>query len=174
MLINGGEIFYSSSVKRIKIEDKKVISVILEDGNEFESENVVSAIDAKTTFYKLMDPELIPPKFKNKLDTTVVSDTYFIVSITTDINPSEYGFDGSDVFINSSLDIAEAVAPNDPEKSSFHLNFPKYRSEDVNSNVHGIQIVFPVTFDFENYWITGPELQWETNIMNSKKNLHLN
>lgn len=159
VLTNGGNIFYSSPVKRIKIEDKKVRGVVLEDGNEFESENVVSAIDARTTFYKLMDPGLMPPKFKEKMDTTVVSDTYFIVSIAADIDPSEYGFDGSDVFINSSVDIGQAMTPNDPEQSSFHLNFPKYRSEGADHNVHGIQIVFPVTFDFENYWRAGPELK---------------
>jgi phytoene dehydrogenase-like protein len=156
---NGEEIFYSKMVKRIKIENKKVRGVILEDGSEFDAGNMISAIDAKTTFNKLIDPEMIPLKFKKKLDSTPVSDTFFIVSIITDIDPSEYGFDGSDVFINSSLDIKEAITPNNPEKSSFHLNFPKYRSERLDSNIHGIQIVFPATFDFENYWRTGPELQ---------------
>ncbi len=159
VLKNGGEIFYSSPVKRIKIEEKKVTGVVLKDGSEFECENVVSAMDAKTTFYKLMDPELMPLKFKKKLDTTVVSDTYFIASIVTDIDPSEYGFDGSDVFINSSLDIDEAMTPNDPEKSSFHLNFPKYRSDGADPDIYGIQIVFPATFDFKNYWKAGQELQ---------------
>jgi len=159
LIKNGGEIFYSSHVKRIKVENKKVKGIILEDGSEFEAENILSAIDAKMTYYKLIDHEMIPPKFKKKLDTTPVSDTFFIISIVTDIDPSEYGFDGSDVFINSSSDIKEAMAPNNPKKSSFHLNFPKYRTEGADPDVHGIQIVFPTTFDFEDYWKAGQELQ---------------
>lgn len=159
LITNGGDIFYSKPVKKIKIENKKVKGVILEDGSEYESENVVSAIDAKMTYNKLIDHEMIPPKFKKKLDTTPVSDTFFIVSIITDIDPSEYGFDGSDVFINSSFDLKEAMKHNDPEKSSFHLNFPKYRSDGADPNIHGIQVVFPATFDFENYWKAGPSLQ---------------
>jgi phytoene dehydrogenase-like protein len=169
VLTNGGEIFYSKPVKRIKIENKKVKGVILEDGTEFDAESVVSAVDAKATFNKFIDPEIVPSKFKNKLDTTPVSGTFFIVSIVTDIDQSEYGFDGSDVFINSSLDIKEAMIPNNPEKSSFHLNFPKYRSEGVDSNIHGIQIVFPATFDFENYWRTGPGLERNNKYREFKK-----
>jgi phytoene dehydrogenase-like protein len=169
VITNGGEIFYSKRVITIKIENKKVKGVILEDGSEFDAESIVSAIDAKSTFNKLIDPEMIPLKFKKKLDSTPVSGTFFIVSIVTDIDPSEYGFDGSDVFINSSLDIKEAMTPNNPEKSSFHLNFPKYRSERADPNVNGIQIVFPATFDFENYWRTGPELQRGDEYLEFKK-----
>jgi phytoene dehydrogenase-like protein len=157
--INGGEIYYSKTVKKIKIENKKVKGIILEDGSEFEAENVVSAIDAKTTFHKLIDPELVPYKFMDKLNSTIISDTFFIVSIATDLDPSNYGFDGTDVFINSSSDINEALGLNVPQKSSFHLNFPKYHSEDANPDIHGIQIVFPVTFDFEDHWKTGPNLE---------------
>jgi phytoene dehydrogenase-like protein len=156
---NGGELFYSKQVKRIKIENKKVKGVILEDGTEFDAESVVSAVDAKETYKKFIDPEIVPSKFKNKLDNTPVSGTFFIVSIVTDIDPSEYGFDGSDVFINSYLGIKEAMTPNNPEKSSFHLNFPKYRIEGTDPNIHGIQIVFPATFDFKNYWTTGSEFE---------------
>lgn len=159
VITNGGEIFYSKPVKRIKIENKEVKGVILEDGSEYESGNVVSAIDAKATFNKLINPQLMPSKFKKKLDTTPVSDTFFIVSIVTDIDPSECGFDGSDVFINSSFNLKEAMGPNDPENSSFHLNFPKYRKKETDPNIHGIQIVFPATFDFENYWKAGQGLQ---------------
>ncbi|MGF7117067.1 phytoene desaturase family protein [Methanobacterium oryzae] len=156
---NGGKIYYSKTVERIKIENKKVKGVILEDGSEFYAENVLSTVDAKATYYKLLDPEIVPQKFKKKLDTTSVSGTFFIVSIVTDIDPSIYGFDGTDVFINSSLDIKKAMMPNNPENSSFHINFPKYRDEGADPNVYGIQIVFPATFDFENYWKSGIELQ---------------
>jgi phytoene dehydrogenase-like protein len=156
---NGGEIFYSKTVKKIKIENTKVKGVILEDETEIDAEIILSAIDAKATYKKLIDPGIVPQEFKKKLENTTVSGTFFIVSIVTDIDPSEYGFDGADVFINSSGDIIESVTPNNPERSSFHLNFPKYRVEEADPNIHGIQIVFPVTFDFEDYWRAGPELQ---------------
>jgi prolycopene isomerase len=157
--INGGEIYYSKPVKQIKIENTKVKGIVLEDESEFDADTVVSAIDAKTTFNKLIDPALLPQKFHDKLNSTIVSDTFFIVSIVTDIDPSEHGFDGSDVFINSSMDIDEALGLNVPGKSSFHLNFPKYRLDDADPNMYGIQIVFPVTFDFENHWRTGPNFE---------------
>ncbi len=156
---NGGTIHYSSEVKSIKIENNAVVGVVLENGMEFDSDVVISAIDAKTTYHKLIDSNLIPEKFDNKLNSTLVSDTYFIVSIVTDIDPSEHGFDGTDVFINLSNEINEALSLNDPMKSSFHLNFPKFRTQDAKQGTYGIQIVFPVTFDFESHWKTGPKLE---------------
>jgi len=156
---NGGEILLSQKVKKILVEDKKIIGVKLENNEKFKSKFVVSTVDAHQTFSKLLDPKLVPNKFKERIDSTPLSDTFFIVSLVTDINPEIYGFDKSEFFIGSSLNFEESIAPNNPGKSGFVITIPHYKTERAKPNTYGIQLATIATFDYEGYWNAGPNLQ---------------
>lgn len=156
---NGGEILYSQKVNEILIQNKKVVGVKLENNKELKSKYVVSTIDLYQTFHKLLNPKIVPTKFKKRIDSTPLSDSFFIVSIVTDINPADHGFNEFEIFVGSSLNIDENLISNNPEKSGFVMAFPHYKTEKANPNTYGIQLATMATFDFENYWKTGPNLQ---------------
>jgi phytoene dehydrogenase-like protein len=156
---NGGEILLSQKVKKIIIEDKHIVGVKLENNEELKSKFVVSTADPHQTFSKLLDPNIVPLKFKKRINSTPLSDTFFIVSLVTDINPGIYGFKKSEFFIGSSLNFEESLAPNNPEKSGFAITIPHYKTEKAKPNTYGIQLATMVTFDYEDYWNTGPNLQ---------------
>jgi len=64
----GVEIFTSKPVKKILIKNNKAIGVELEDGKRVEAKIVVSNADPKTTFLKLIEPELIPKDIRRRIE----------------------------------------------------------------------------------------------------------
>jgi len=120
---------------------------------------VVSTVDAHQTFCKLLKPEFVPHKFKKRINSVPLSDSFFIVSLVIDINPGIQGFKKSEYFIGSSFKIAENLAPNNPEKSGFVITIPHYKTDKVEPNTYGIQLATLATFDYEDNWKTGPKLE---------------
>lgn len=53
----GGTLRTSASVDQILVRNKKVTGVVLESGEEIKAKTVVSNLDAKRTFLKLLDPK---------------------------------------------------------------------------------------------------------------------
>jgi len=168
---NGGEILYSHKVSEILIQNKKVVGVKLNNDTELKSKYVVSTVDAHQTFNNLLNPKVVPTKFKKRINTTPLSDSFIIVSIVTDINPADQGFNDFEVFVGSSLSIEENLIPNNPEKSGFVITFPHYKTDKAMPNTYGIQLATVATFDFNNYWNTGPNLQKGEEYMNLKESL---
>ena len=156
---NGGEILLSQKVNKIIVQDKNIVGVKLKNNNELNSKFVVSTVDTHQTFLNLLNPKTVPNKFQKRITSAPLSDTFFIVSLVTDINPEIYGFKKSEFFIGSSLNIEENLAPNNPEKSGYVITIPHYKTEKAEPNTYGIQLATLATFDYENYWNTGPNLQ---------------
>jgi len=160
---NGGKIVFSKRVKKIKLDEKRVTGVILDDKKEYQSKNVVAAIDAKQLYHQLIDPILIPKSLKKKLDETPIADSWFSVSIVTDIDPAEFEFDGTDVLFTNTNDIVEAGIPNNPKKNSFVAKFntlhdDSFRTKKAKKNHHSIHALSPATFEYENFWKAGSKL----------------
>ena len=59
----GGEIRTGSGVERFLVRNDLVTGVALANGDEFEAPIVVSNLDVKRTFLRLMDPKLLPDEF---------------------------------------------------------------------------------------------------------------
>jgi phytoene dehydrogenase-like protein len=156
---NGGKIRYSQKVKEILIQNQKVAGVKLDDNTEIKSKYVVSTVDTHQTFYKLLDPQILPAKFKKRIDSTPLSDSFLIVSLVTDINLETYGFNKGEFFVGSSLNIDDNLIPNSPENSGFVITIPHYKTEKAKPNNYGIQLATIATFDYDNYWRTGQNLQ---------------
>lgn len=64
----GGEVITNAGVERILVKNKKAIGVVLENGDELYSKIVVSNLDAKRTFTKIVDREDLPPGIFEKAD----------------------------------------------------------------------------------------------------------
>jgi phytoene dehydrogenase-like protein len=59
----GAEIRTNAEVQQIRTKDGRVSGVLLADGEEIASEAVVSGVDPKRTFFKLLDPANLDPVF---------------------------------------------------------------------------------------------------------------
>ena len=65
---HGSEIRTEASVQQILVKDGKAAGVVLESGEELYSEIVVSNLDAKRTFTKIMDRQDLPPGIYEKAE----------------------------------------------------------------------------------------------------------
>jgi len=59
----GAEIRTNAEVQHIRVKDGAVAGVVLADGEEIAVEAVVSGVDPKRTFFKLLDPTQLDPTF---------------------------------------------------------------------------------------------------------------
>jgi phytoene dehydrogenase-like protein len=57
---DAGVIKLGTEVKKIRVEQGKVLGVTLSDGTKIDGATVISSADYKTTFIKLMDPQVVP------------------------------------------------------------------------------------------------------------------
>jgi phytoene dehydrogenase-like protein len=63
----GAEIRTEAEVAEIRIKDGAVAGVVLKDGEEIAVEAVVSGVDPKRTFFRLIDPSQLDPVFANRV-----------------------------------------------------------------------------------------------------------
>ena len=63
---NGGEIRTNAGVKQVLVENRKAVGVVLENGDEIRARIVVSNLDAKRTFTRIMDKNDLPEGIYDK------------------------------------------------------------------------------------------------------------
>jgi phytoene dehydrogenase-like protein len=63
----GTEIRVNAEVQHIRIKDGAVSGIVLADGEEIAIDAVVSGVDPKRTFFKLLDPTLLDPTFAMRI-----------------------------------------------------------------------------------------------------------
>ncbi len=155
--INHGEVEYGAHVVAIEADGREVSGVVLEDGRRYQADVVLSAADVRQTFGKLLNPKLVPRLQRLRIDRAKTSGSYLLVSLVTDLDPGEMGFDYTDVYVVNSEDIREILRPDQAELGSFQMTFPRFRTDDDN-RLHGVQLITPASIEFENYWHTGPQM----------------
>jgi all-trans-retinol 13,14-reductase len=163
VLKQGGKINCSQKVNRIRIQGGKVNGVVLADGHEFDAGHVVSTIDARQTFTRLLIPELTPQDYRKKLNSPVTS-SVFTISMITDLDPGRFSLDGSDIYTCFPDFIKEMENISDIDKVDFRLKFPTLidpgaRVAGTSAGFHGIQVMATASFQFEDNWRTGQQLQ---------------
>jgi phytoene dehydrogenase-like protein len=63
----GAEIRVNAEVQHIRIKDGAVSGIVLANGEEIAVDAVVSGVDPKRTFFKLLDPTLLDPTFAMRI-----------------------------------------------------------------------------------------------------------
>lgn len=157
--VNGGRIEYGQRVESIRTEGGRATGIKLTDGSTITSSYVVSGVDAHQMYDRMLDRTLLPAKFKEKIEGFPISQTYFIVSLVTDLDPFRSGLREADHFISPKKGMESALLLNDPENCFFHVGFPHYHTEKVKPGTYGMQILSPVSFDHNSTWATGAELE---------------
>jgi phytoene dehydrogenase-like protein len=71
----GVEIRVNAEVQHIRVKDGAVSGVVLSDGEEIAVEAVVSGVDPKRTFFKMLDPTQLDPTFASRVRNMRASGT---------------------------------------------------------------------------------------------------
>ncbi|MFH1460322.1 MAG: NAD(P)/FAD-dependent oxidoreductase [Candidatus Omnitrophota bacterium] len=106
-----GKVLLESAVQAIIIEENQAKGVILENGEKIFANTVISNADAIETFTKLINPDLLPKKYMNKLFKLSPAVGPFKLFLGLDFDIAQNGLDKHEYFFYESLD--------------FNLNFEK-------------------------------------------------
>ncbi len=80
----GSELQLSSLVKKIKVKDNKVIGIVTENDGFIPSKYVISACDARQTFFKFIGKEKVEEEFYHKIKEMIPSMSNFILYLGVD------------------------------------------------------------------------------------------
>lgn len=89
---NGGEILFKEKVTKIKTKDKKIIGVETENGNFFETDNIVSNINPKISL-KLFEEDIFRPAFTNRIYEMENTKSHFGGYFVSSNDLSKYNYD---------------------------------------------------------------------------------
>lgn len=78
------QIQLSKTVSKIRVNNGKAIGVTLEDGTEIDASYVISNADYKSTFLKLLEPNIIPQEWHDAISNARLSNSIFQVSLGID------------------------------------------------------------------------------------------
>src|SRR5262249_73615 len=84
----GAEIRTDAEVQQIRTKDGAVTGVVLRDGEEIPAEAVVSAVDPKRTFFALLDPTQLDPRFAQRMKNVRMKGTVAKVNLALGDLPS--------------------------------------------------------------------------------------
>ncbi len=150
---NGSQIALNTTVNRILVEKGRAIGVELEDGNQIRAKYVVSNIDGKHTFLKLVGEEYLSPKFIKELNTSKIYGSVVSISLGVDMDFRAIGIQSSDLSYCPTNDIGELFS-GQPEKSGLmvrlHSLLDSTQAPLGKSTVGIVACVSPITLI--NYW----------------------
>lgn len=75
----GGNIIFKNKVKKILVQNDKVKGVMLENNSFFESSTVISNVDAKKTYFEMIEDNFLKKSFKRQLRLLHNSPSAFVV-----------------------------------------------------------------------------------------------
>jgi phytoene dehydrogenase-like protein len=87
---NGGTISLRTKVDRIMVENDMATGVRLANGTEIRSKFVVSNIDWRQTFTKLIDRQYLKGEFLTQIEKAKVSETMFCVYLGAELDKSSF------------------------------------------------------------------------------------
>ncbi len=78
---DGVEIRLDAPVKEILIEKRKAVGAVTEDGKVFRGRAIVSNLNPKLLYLKLMDPGVLPPDFRKRMESWRVGSGTFRMNV---------------------------------------------------------------------------------------------
>ncbi|MFI5059180.1 MAG: phytoene desaturase family protein [Candidatus Acidiferrales bacterium] len=97
----GAEIRTNAEVQHIRIKDGAVSGIVLADGEEIAIDAVVSGVDPKRTFFKLLDPTLLDPTFAMRIRNVRASGNVAKVNIALGGLPAFSALADSDIYLKA-------------------------------------------------------------------------
>ncbi|MGC1414055.1 MAG: NAD(P)/FAD-dependent oxidoreductase [Candidatus Acidiferrum sp.] len=97
----GAEIRTNAEVQHILVKDGAVAGLVLADGEEIKIQAVVSGVDPKRTFFKLLDPTQLDPTFALRIRNFRANGTVAKVHLALNGLPVFSALDAAEGFLNS-------------------------------------------------------------------------
>jgi phytoene dehydrogenase-like protein len=97
----GAEIRANAEVQHILVKDGSVTGLVLADGEEIAVEAVVSGVDPKRTFFKLLDPTQLDPTFALRIRNVRAAGTVAKVHLALGSLPVFSALDPAEGFLNA-------------------------------------------------------------------------
>jgi phytoene dehydrogenase-like protein len=97
----GVEIRTNAEVQHIRVKDGAVTGLVLANGEEIAVEAVVSGVDPKRTFFKLLDPTQLDPTFALRIRNIRANGTVAKVHLALGALPVFSALDPAEGFLNS-------------------------------------------------------------------------
>src|SRR5258708_2791510 len=97
----GAEIRVNAEVQHVRIKDGAVTGIVLTDGEEIAVDAVVSGVDPKRTFFKLLDPTLLDPTFAMRIRNVRAAGNVAKVNIALGGLPSFFSLAPSDIYLKT-------------------------------------------------------------------------
>lgn len=109
----GGEVKFSSTVRKISLSDQKVTGVITDQEEQFTADYVVSNLNPISTANDLIGRDLLPASFFRNLGFRRPAPSSFNIYLGLSKPPEELGLTEHEVFINDSYDLDSQAAQMD-------------------------------------------------------------
>ena len=97
----GMEIRTNAEVQHIRVKDGAVVGLVLADGEEIAVEAIVSGVDPKRTFFKLLDPTQLDPTFALRIRNIRANGAIAKVHLALGGLPVFSALDPAEGFLNS-------------------------------------------------------------------------
>ncbi len=101
----GGEIRLQTPVKRILLEDKRVVGVETADGERITADTVISNADPEVTFGKLIGRDKLPPRLRKKIDAVKYSVSSLSLFFAVDMDLKAAGLDSGNYWFYDNEDV---------------------------------------------------------------------
>ncbi|MEO7769241.1 MAG: NAD(P)/FAD-dependent oxidoreductase, partial [Ferruginibacter sp.] len=116
---------------------------------------IVAANDVETLYEKMLPPNAIPAKLKNKLKMAEMYSSSVTISIALDCPPEELGFNEELVHIASENGTFQDHSSGDPLKSEISILAPSLRDKSLAPTGKGTLTLFmPAYMEFSENWFT--------------------
>ncbi len=152
---HGGELRTSAPVQKILIKNKEAYGVLLANGEEIHSKNVVSNADPTITYLSLVGKEHISKGLVKKLSKTKYSVTSLILFLTLDMDVKAAGFDSGNIWVLRDADIdglyQSMIATNILDGDEFPAAFVSCTTlkdpASFNGRYHNIEVVTYIEYE---------------------------
>ena len=152
----GGDLFFSSKVTRILVENKIATAVQLIRNNEtieIKGKYIVAACDAETLFEKMLPKNIVPEQTIKNLKEAELYSSAFTISIGLDCPSEELGFSEESIYISDVSLERELLGSGDPITSGIHVLSPSVRDNTLAPQGKGTLTIFiPAWIESFDYW----------------------
>ena len=105
----GAEIRTGAAVDQVLIKDARAYGVVLASGEEFRSKVVVSGIDPKQTFLKMIDSRHIAPQFRKQISDFKIRGSSAKVNLALDTLPDFISLPGNGPHLAGAISISPSI-----------------------------------------------------------------
>ncbi len=115
----GGEIKLLTTVKEIQVVNKKAVGILLNTGISFYAKNIISAVDARQTFFKLLKRKWVEKIFRENIIRKRTSFSAFIIYLGVKTSSSIPSILKSNIWVINDFNLDALLRGVDIQKNNY-------------------------------------------------------